>query len=69
MKLAASVSNDVDRTGRLSDGGTMTDTITSTSDPDGTAPDPALIEAFGEQLLGAATTATVAFGHKTGLTA
>jgi 2-polyprenyl-3-methyl-5-hydroxy-6-metoxy-1,4-benzoquinol methylase len=49
----------------------MTDTITSTTTPDTTAPDPALIEAFGEQLLGAyvgaATTAMVAIGHKTGL--
>ncbi len=49
----------------------MTDTITSTTDSDTSAPDPAGIEAFGEQLLGAyvgaATTAMVALGHKTGL--
>lgn len=49
----------------------MTDTTTTETEQLPTAPDPARIEAFGEQLLGAyvgaATTAMVAIGHKTGL--
>lgn len=49
----------------------MTSTSTSTTTPDAGGPGPALIEAFGQQLLdayvGAATTAMVAIGHKTGL--
>lgn len=61
-----SVSDDVDGVERPSEGGVMTSTTATTTNPD-----PARIEAFGAQLLGAyvgaATTAMVALGHKTGL--
>lgn len=71
MELSLSVSDDVDGAAPPSEGGVMTSTTSSTTTFDAAGPDPALIEAFGQQLLGAyvgaATTAMVAIGHKTGL--